>query len=204
MPISINLELSDQDIEHFSAAMKATRQGGAAASVADVTEAATRLLREAQNAVVPPFVSERLARLDQLIAMVRDEGWAMEGEDVQRVLAALEYFSNPDDIIPDSTPVLGYLDDAIMIEVCVRELAHELAAYEEFCDYRQHEADRRGMDPADVGRADWLEGRREELHDRMHRRRARDYGTGYGSSSGYAQDRSYVNQGWRPSLFRTS
>jgi uncharacterized membrane protein YkvA (DUF1232 family) len=203
MPISINLELSDQDIEHFSTAMKATRKGTEAASVADVTAAATRLLEEARNAVVPPFVSERLGRLDQLIAMVRDEGWAMEAEDTQRVLSALEYFSNPDDIIPDSTPVLGYLDDAIMIEVCVRELGHELSAYEEFCDYRQHEAERRGMDPSTVGRADWLEGRREELQDRMHRRRARDYGTGYGNSSGYKSDRTYVNEAWRPSLFRT-
>ena len=205
MPISIHLELSDQDIEHFSAAMKATRKGNASTSVADVTAAATRLLHEAQNAPsVPAFVSERLGRLDQLIAMVRDEGWAMNDEDTQRVLSALDYFSNPDDIIPDSTPVLGYLDDAIMIEVCVRELGHELAAYEEFCDYRQHEAERRGMDPAAVGRADWLEGRREELHDRMHRRRARDYGTGYGRSSGYARETTYVAPGWRPTLFRTS
>ncbi len=204
MPISINLELSDQDIEHFSAAMKATRKGAAATSVADVTAAATRLLEEARNAIVPLFVSERLARLDQLIAMVSDEGWALEAEDTQRVLSALDYFSNPDDIIPDSTPVLGYLDDAIMIEVCVRELAHELSSYEEFCDYRQNEAERRGMDPATVGRADWLEGRREELHDRMHRRRARDYGTGYGKSSGYARETTYVNESWRPSLFRTT
>ena len=204
MPISINLELSDQDIEHFSAAMKATRKSAESTSVADVTAAATRLLEDARNAIVPPFVTERLGRLDQLIAMVRDEGWALEAEDTQRVLSALEYFSNPDDIIPDSTPVLGYLDDAIMIEVCVRELAHELSSYEEFCDYRQHEAERRGMDPATVGRADWLEGRREELHDRMHRRRSRDYGTGYGKSSGYARDTTYVNESWRPSLFRTT
>ena len=204
MPISINLELSDQDIEHFSTAMKATRKVAAATSVADVTAVATRLLEEARSAIVPKFVADRLARLDQLIAMVSDEGWAMEAEDTQRVLSALDYFSNPDDIIPDSTPVLGYLDDAIMIEVCVRELAHELGAYEEFCDYRQSEAERRGMDPSKVGRADWLEGRREELHDRMHRRRARDYGTGYGNSSGYARETSYVNEGWRPSLFRTT
>ena len=204
MPISINLELSDQDIELFSKSMKASRQGGEAASVADVTEAATRLLKEAKNAVVPAFVAERLDRLDQLIAMVRDEGWAMGAEDVQRTLSALEYFSNPDDIIPDSTPVLGYLDDAIMIEVCVRELTHELSAYEEFCDYRQNEAERRGMDPAAVGRADWLEGRREELQDRMHRHRERDFGTGYGRSSGYAKDRTYINASYRPGLFRTT
>jgi hypothetical protein len=37
----------------------------------------------------------------------------------------------------------------------------------------------------------------------MHRRRARDYGTGYGNSSGYKSDRTYVNEAWRPSLFRT-
>jgi hypothetical protein len=49
-----------------------------------------------------------------------------------------------------------------------------------------------------------LANRREELQDRMHRRRARDYGTGYGNSSGYASNRSYVSEGWRPSLFRTS
>ena len=204
MPLKVDFELSDQDIEHFSSAMKAARKGNAAASVADVTAAASKLLDEAQKAAVPAFVSERLGRLDQMIAMVRDEGWAMEAEDSQRVLAALEYFSNADDIIPDSTPVLGYLDDAIMIEICVRELGHELAAYEEFCDYRQNEAERRGMDPAAVGRADWLEGRREELQDRMRRRRGRDYGTGYGRSSGYARETTYIAPGWRPSLFRTS
>ena len=38
------------------------------------------------------------------------------------------------------------------------------------------EADRRGLNPAEVGRADFLESRREELIGRIHRRRDRDYG----------------------------
>ena len=97
--------------------------------------------------------------------------------------------------------MLGYFDDAIAIEICVRELKHEIDAYDEFCEYREGEADRRGVDPSEVGRADWLESRREELQDRMHRRRNRDSGgTGYGDSSGYA--RASYTSAWRPGLLR--
>ena len=204
MPLSINIELSDQDLEHFANAQKASMETAGTASAEEVTAAASRLLQDALKVSVPDFVAQRLQRLDQMIAMVRDEGWALSDEDKHRVVSALVYFANPDDIIPDATPVLGYLDDAIMIELCVRDLQHEINAYEDFCDYRQNEAVRRGLNPSAVGRADWLADRREELQDRMHRRRARDFGTGYGNSSGYASGTSYVNEGWRPSLFRTS
>ena len=98
-------------------------------------------------------------------------------------------------------PVLGYLDDAIAIEICVMELKHEIDSYDEFCEYRQSEAGRRGTSPSEVGRAEWLDARRQELQDRMHRRRNRESeGTGYGSSSGYARE-SYTSA-WRPSLLR--
>jgi hypothetical protein len=204
MPISINIELSDQDIERLNKAVNTASRSADKASIEEIAAAAGRLMEDAGKGEVPEFITQRLHRLDQMIAMLRDEGWAMGPEDVQRVLSALAYFVNPDDLIPDNTPVLGYLDDAIMIEICERELAPELGAYREFCDFRQNEAERRGMDPATVGRAEWLSERREELQDRMHRRRARDFGTGYGNSSGYASDRTYVTEGWRPSLFRTT
>src|SRR3546814_5933007 len=93
----------------------------------------------------------------------------MEDKDGQRVMSALLYFVDPKDVIPDQVEVLGFLDDAIMIELCVRELRHELDAYDDFCEYRAHEATKRGVEPATVGQADWLESRREELVDRMHR-----------------------------------
>ncbi len=165
-----------------------------------VLAAAGKLLQDVETSELPDFIAQRLERLDALIAMVRDEGWALPEQDRTRVLSALVYFANPNDIIPDNVPVLGYFDDAIAIELCVRELKHELDAYEEFCDFRQGEADRRGMDPATVGRADWLGSRRNELQDRMHRQRERDYGTGYGDSSGYARA-SYTNA-WRPGMLR--
>ena len=166
----------------------------------EVTAAAGKLLTEAGSMELPDFIMERLDKLDALIAMVRDEGWALPDDDRQRVLSALVYFADPKDIIPDNVPVLGYFDDAIAIELCVRELRHEIDAYDEFCDFRQTEADRRGMEPAKVGRADWLASRRDELQDRMHRQRTREAGTGYGNSSGYA--RAGYTSAWRPGMLR--
>jgi uncharacterized membrane protein YkvA (DUF1232 family) len=204
MSFTITIDLSERDLEHFQAAQKTATDTAATKSEAEVIEAASQLLVDAQQVKVPDFIADRLLKLDDMIAMLKDEGWAMEGADRSRVMSALVYFADPKDIIPDTVPVLGFLDDAIMIELCVRELKHEIDSYEDFCDYRQREADQRGLNPAGVGRAEWLESRRSELVDRMHRRRDRDVGTGYGRSSGYAPGKTYhTGGGWRPGMFRT-
>ena len=200
MSLTLTIELSDLDLEHFTAAIEAARKATAGISAVEIASAAGALLANAKGVKVPDFIAERLDLLDTLIAMVKDEGWALPEADRNRVAAALAYFADPKDIIPDSVPVLGFLDDAIAIELCVRELGHELEAYDDFCEFRQTEADRRGMDAAKVGRADWLEGRRQELQSRMHGRRDRSTGVGYGSSSGYGR-RSYLADVWRPSTY---
>lgn len=202
MPLSISFELSDQDIEHFVAAQRSATATAGNKSAEEIIAASAKLLEGALQAKVPDFVQERLAHLDNLIAMLRDEGWNLTDEDRKRVLAALVYFVDPADVIPDSVPVLGYLDDAIMIELCVRDLKHEIDAYNDFCDFREGEAQRLGLDPATVGRCDWLDARREELQTRMHLRREREFGVGYGNSSGYASGKTYLNRSWRPSLFK--
>ena len=79
---------------------------------------------------------------------------------------ALAYFSEPEDLIPDDTPGLGYLDDAIMIEMVCRELRHEIQAYRDYCVYRAASASR----PDGDTNTDWLEERRRQLRSRMRRR----------------------------------
>ncbi|HET6434737.1 MAG TPA: YkvA family protein [Xanthomonadaceae bacterium] len=204
MAFSLTLDLSDRDLAHFEKVRDAARKAAGDKSEQEIVDCAAKLLADAQKGEIPDFIQQRLLRLDDLIAMVRDEAWAMAGEDRERVLSALVYFCDPDDVIPDRVEVLGFLDDAIMIELAVRELGHELDAYDDFCDFRQHQAERRGLEAGKVGRADWLDSRREELVDRMHARRKRDagrgLGVGYGSSSGYGSGRSY-SRAWRPGMF---
>ena len=193
MSLTLNFELNDRDLEHFHAAMEASKKAAEGRSDVEIIENAGRLLADAQKVRIPDFILSRLLRLDDMIAMLRDEAWALDAADRERVLSALVYFNNPNDVIADSVPVLGYLDDAVMIEMCVRDLQHELDAYDDFCEFRQRQAERLGLDPAKVGRADWLGGRREELVERMHQRRERDFGIGYGNSSGYGTDLHYVD-----------
>ena len=63
------------------------------------------------------------------------------------MLNALAYFADPDDLIPDRVPGLGYLDDAIMVELVVQDLKHEIEAFDAFVEFRTGEAQGKGRSP---------------------------------------------------------
>ena len=88
MPISLTIELSDQDIQRLSQVAKSATHASDKASIETATAAASKLIDEASRGEVPKFVTERLEKLDRMIAMIRDEGWAMEGDDQQHVVSA--------------------------------------------------------------------------------------------------------------------
>lgn len=204
MPMSFHFELSDDDLAHFNAAISKAKAAAAVKPEEEVTAAAKALLTSASHTKLPDFIARRLDNLDAMIAMLADEAWGLQAEDRERVKGAVAYFSEANDIVPDDVPVLGYFDDAIAIEMSAIELKHELSAYAEFCEYREEQAKSRGLDPAGVGKADWLTMRRDELVARMHRRRNIEGGGsgGYGSSSGYGGSNSYISPAWRPGLLR--
>ncbi|GAA0710772.1 YkvA family protein [Dokdonella soli] len=182
MSLAFTIELGDADLKHFADALQRSQEEAKHLSQREITEAASTLLSKEHHATLPAFIAERLGTLDSMIAMVNDEGFALPVEEKQRVLACLTYFSNPQDLIPDEVPVLGFLDDAIMIELCSRELEHEIEAYEDFVEYRKEEAAARGVDPSVVKteRHEWAEARRIELIERMRKRRGQSYRTSNG------------------------
>lgn len=169
MGLSVNLELTDEQLAHFQLIMEQARNNVSHIAPEDIVASAEALIETLRVADAPGFVGERIQLLELMISMISDIDWRLPKEDKDRVFTALTYFAEPEDLIPDSIPGIGYLDDAIMIELAARELGHELEAYQDFCDFRR---DRREADAASsASREDWLAARRSELQDRMHRRR---------------------------------
>jgi uncharacterized membrane protein YkvA (DUF1232 family) len=171
MTLKLVVEFSDADLEHYREALQAAWQRGAKRGETDLVGAAGGLLEKVRAAGVSGAVRKRLDDLGALIAMLEDREWALEGEHRDRILSVMSYFADPLDLIPDSIPGLGYLDDALMVELILRELRHELEAYQDFCRYREEQEQRRGED-AHIGREQWLAAKRRQLFARMNRRRA--------------------------------
>ena len=168
----ITFDLSDQDLGHFRGVMRRAIKAHKDTDDATIVAAASKLLTEVNAKKAPNFITDRLYKLRGLIAMVEDEGWAMPADEHKRVMSALAYFSDPEDLIPDEIPGLGFLDDAIMIELAVRELKHEIDAYRDFCVFRSAEAAKRGILEEELNREDFVVEKRKRLHRRIRSRRS--------------------------------
>jgi uncharacterized membrane protein YkvA (DUF1232 family) len=180
MPLDITFTLSDKDLDHFQAIVNKAKSAMENVENAEAIESAARqLIADAKDGELPHFISDRLAKLEVIIGMVSDEEWQLSDEDRNRVLGALVYFCDPEDIIPDHIPGLGFLDDAIYVEIIIRELQAEIDSYEEFCEFRDAEEARRkerGLDPH-VEREEWLADKRAALHAKMRKRRSSSSGS---------------------------
>jgi len=162
--MKISFELGERDLLYFRERLQAVRSGEHAYDEGLVLTAAEKPVTQVLAEQAPDFVRDRIGKLSLLVRMLEDAEWRLEGLDRRRVLEVLAYFVDPDDLIPDRIPGLGYLDDAIMVELVVQELRHEIEAYESFCAFR----DKRSPDGAS------LEASRLRLQTRMRRRRSQD------------------------------
>jgi len=171
MSMRIVLDLSENDLKHFRELAKQAMDASTKATPEEIIDGANKLVKEVEDSKASDFIRERLEQIRMLTDMLADEGWGMQEVGRKRVLTALAYFNQPEDLIPDHLPGIGFLDDAIMIELLKRELKPEIEAYEDFVQYRASEAQRLGKKPEELNRSDFLEARQQALLSRMRRRR---------------------------------
>lgn len=170
MSLRISFELDENDLKHFRLIMLEARKAASRLPPEDIVAAAEALLADIEETTAPGFVVNRLRNLRLMIDMLSDIEWRLPHQEATRVLNALAYFAEPEDLIPDHIPGLGFLDDAIMIELVLRELKHEIDAYRDFCGYRERLRQEHGHSTR-ASREGWLDERRKELQGRMRRRR---------------------------------
>ena len=169
MPLRVVFDLEDKDLSYFKASMNRAAAAAESAGEEDIISRAAKMIEQVSTPKTPVFVQQRMEKLARLIQMLQDAEWPLAAAERRNILAALSYFADPEDIIPDDVPVLGYIDDAIMIELVVKELKPEIEAFEDFCRFREGEVARKRSDKA--SRQDYLEARRRDLQQRMRRRR---------------------------------
>ena len=125
MGLRIAFELTDRDLLFFRKALSTSRAAVRHAEESEIVEVVRDVLDEIrQSEPLPDFVGKRIPELESLLRMLTDVEWKLPAADRERLLATFVYFADPEDILPDEIPVIGYLDDVIMIELVTRELQH--------------------------------------------------------------------------------
>jgi hypothetical protein len=163
----ISIELEADDIARLDQALARSRAAVSSADETDIVAAAKYALDHLETSTTPGYVRKRLVAVQRLIAMVEDEAWALSGAERESVLGTLVYVADPEDLIPDHVEIIGFLDDAILLELLLRRQRPLLVAYERFCAFRGSLRERGVTDRVAAARE--LAACRAELQQAMRR-----------------------------------
>ncbi|MGH8072764.1 MAG: hypothetical protein ACREO4_01650 [Lysobacter sp.] len=130
-------------------------------------------------------LDRRLRRVEGLRAMLEDSDWDTSRATRARVLKLLDYVDRDDDLIADHGPMLGLLDDVLLIELAWPAFSAEAEEYRDFCTYRD---DEHPAGDGETQRHAWVRDRLAEIALWQHHLRV--------------NDSQYAHSGDPPPLFR--
>ena len=148
-------------VAEFNAIIQSVAPGAPPVDASLIAAMARELVGDAGKDGMASIV-RRLDQARSLESMASDAAWRLPATDAERVDTVMSYLERKDDLIPDEVPVLGMLDDAVLVELAQRALKREVEDYADFCRFREAEAKARGVEPAsvEIERRDWLAWRR--------------------------------------------
>lgn len=131
--LKVTFELDERDAAYFRGLYREAKRNAAKMDQRKILRDARKLIESVKESErVPAFVAEAVSTLQDMADIIEDEDYAAPQQVKNQVLAGLAYFSNPEDLIPDHIPALGFLDDAIMVKLVEEEFKHELWGYRKF------------------------------------------------------------------------
>lgn len=157
-------DLDPGALRHFNDLIAQIDLDHAALQRDQVASAARELIDQPREAHAPACISQRMRRAGALDLMLTDPEW--ETLALVQVVAAIvvDYLRDSCNLIPNGLPVVGRLDDAVMVETAWPSAANEVRDYLDFCRLRRIEAELRGEQRPHFGfdRATWLVARQAE------------------------------------------
>jgi len=179
--MKVSFTLDEQDIAYFRSRFRKAKRAARGQDEGDVIAQARSLVTSVRaTKKAPHFVRESVTAIEDLVELIEDPYYRAPKIVVAKVIAALAYFANPDDLIPDEIPVLGFLDDAIMIKIVENEFRYELAAYRKFRRFHQGAEQRPWTSVASDRLPRRLEERRKKLRVEVDKKQAAEAEKGGG------------------------
>jgi hypothetical protein len=139
----------------------------------DQLATASRELGRSADGRRPASIEQRLQLASAVDRMITDATWQPASEAVEPARVVMDYVHGDHDLIPDSVPLVGRLDDAILIDAAWPQLAGEVDCYLDYCRLRAIEAGLRGCAVGGFAftREHWQQARRAEAGLIAHCRR---------------------------------
>lgn len=135
------IELQEAAVQHFNDLLGQLDARAPHVS-ADQLVTLARWLQDQPHDLAVAVLSERLARAEQLRRMLNDSDWDVDADTRDRARMLMAYLQQVDDLIPDDQPLVGHLDDALLVELSWPAFAAETTDYDDFCRFRRSERPR--------------------------------------------------------------
>jgi len=171
----VTFTLDEEDANYFRTLYRKAKKNAKLADPDKILAEARGTVHAVRNSKkTPKFVLEAIGVLEDLADLIVDDEWAAPQRVKDEVLAGVAYFSNPEDLIPDHIPGLGFLDDAIMVKFIEEEFKHELWGYRKFKKVHDTSEQRPWADPGKQRLSKRLESDRKKIRAQIVAREAQD------------------------------
>jgi len=171
----VTFTIGEEDAAYFRSRFRKAKAAAKKMDRDEILRASSKLVTTVRRSKrTPKFVIDAIASIEDLVQLIEDEAYRAPKAVSNQVLTALAYFANPDDLIPDEIPVLGFLDDAIMIKFVEKEFKHELAAYRKFRRFSRGAEQRPWTGVATNRLPGRLEAQRKKLRSEIEKRKKAD------------------------------
>ena len=168
------LELSDDALARYNDIVQRLSPTHARFSADQIAGAARRVLRAALKGQESAFIKARMRRAGEMRSALKDEQWTIPAALACNMREIIDYLDDPTSLIPNDVPVVGQLDDAILVDIAMDALRDELDNYADFCRFRWQEAARLQVTEVACDREQWLAERARERRLELQLKRVRD------------------------------